>query len=102
MGGFSSFGNSVGYGRIGKGFGNTVAVPVQHDAVGPMPQAVQRGGAHHFVGRKGIPPFPEVQIAGEGRGSPLVAFRNEVMEYLVFRWAQGLEPEVMCARACRS
>jgi hypothetical protein len=24
------------------------------------------------------------------------------MEYLVFRWAQGLEPEVMCARACRS
>ena len=62
-----------------------------------MADAVQRGGAEHFVGREGIPPLAEVQVAGYHGGGPLVAFCDQVVEDFVFRRAQGFEPEVVAA-----
>ena len=60
-----------------------------------MTDAVQRGRPEHFVGRKGITPLLEVQVAGDQGGGPLVAFGDQVVEDFILWRAQGLQPEIV-------
>jgi len=48
-----------------------------------MSQPIQGSRAQHFVGGERIAPFTEVQITGEQRRGPLIAFGDQVMEGLV-------------------
>lgn len=52
-----------------------------------MADAVQGGGAEHFVGREGIAPFAEVEVAGQDRGGTLVvADRLGALRGLASSW----------------
>ena len=59
-----------------------------------MPEPVERGGTEQLV-RECVTPFAEVEITGDDGGGTFVALGDEVMEVLIVRRPQGLEPEVV-------
>ncbi len=60
-----------------------------------MAQAVQGGGAEHFVVGEGLAPFAEVEIAGENGGGLFVTLGDEFVEIFILGGSQGLEGEVI-------
>ena len=59
-----------------------------------MAQAVERRRTEQLVW-EGVPPFAEVQVAGDHGGGPLVTFRNQVMEVFIMGSTQGLQAKVV-------
>ena len=60
-----------------------------------MTQTVQRCRCQQGVGREGLIPFGEVQVAGDDGGRALIALGNQLMQVFVSGRAQWLESEVI-------
>ena len=60
-----------------------------------MTKPVQARAGQQAVGREGLVPFGEVQVAGDDGGGLLVALGDQVVQVLVGRCAQRLESEVV-------
>ncbi len=59
-----------------------------------MPQSIECRRAQYLIGER-LPPFGEVQVAGDDGGAALVALGNEVVEHLIVGLAHWLEAEVV-------
>lgn len=70
-------------------------LPIQHEAVGVVSQAIQRGRRQKPVSWKSLVPLGEVEVAGDDGAGGFVALSNQVMQVFIRRRAQGLEPEVI-------
>lgn len=51
-------------GHLRQGFRCAIALGLQHDAVGPVSQPIQRGRPEHAIGGEGIAPLGKIEIAG--------------------------------------
>lgn len=89
-------GNKFSHASCGRcELGRAIRLAVEDEAIGVVPQAVERGRGEQAVGREGLIPFREVEVAGDERRGLLVALGDQVVEVLVGRWPQGLEAEVV-------
>ena len=56
-----------------------------------MAQAIKRGTGKESIGREGLVPLREVEVAGDHRGGGFVAFGDEVAaRRRVFAWRSGV------------
>ncbi len=66
-----------------------------------MPQSIECRRAQYLIGER-LPPFGEVQVAGDDGGAALVALGNEVVEHLIVGLAHWLEAEIETLEAERA
>ena len=60
-----------------------------------MAQSIQGGSGEQSVGREGLIPLGEIEIAGDDGRRLLVAFGDQVMEVFIGRRAHGFESKVV-------
>lgn len=68
---------------------------LEREAVGVVTQPIERCRGERAIGREGLIPFGEVEVAGDDGGRGLVTFGDEVVQVLVGGRTQGLEAEVI-------
>ena len=71
-----------------------IAFAIQDQSISAVAQPIQRRCTQQFV-RERIPPFSEVQVAGDDGGGPLIALGNQIVEVLILAGFEGFEPEVV-------
>lgn len=59
-----------------------VALAVEHDAIRPVTEAVEGGGAEELI-REGGLPLAEVKVARNEGARPLIALGDELVEIFV-------------------
>ena len=60
-----------------------------------MTQAIQRCAGQQAVGREGLIPFGQVEVAGDDGGAGFVALGDEFVQIFVGRRAKRFESEVI-------
>lgn len=62
---------------------------MEGQAVGVVPQPIERGGGEQTVGRECLIPFREVEVGGDDGRRLLVALGDQIVEILVGRRTTG-------------
>ena len=60
-----------------------------------MAEPIEGRGGQQAIGREGLIPHGEIEIAGDDGGGALIAFGDQVVEIFVGGRAQGFEPKVV-------
>ena len=74
--------------------GASIAPSFKNDLVGSMPNPVQGRCPQQFI-VESLPPFGEVQVAGDDRCAALIALGDQVVKILILRGFKGFQTEVV-------
>ena len=71
------------FGVGGGEFGCSVGLAVEYQAVGVVPQPIERCRSQQAVSGEGLVPLGEVEVGGDDSGDLLVALGDQVVQILV-------------------